>query len=61
MDAAGLGSALDRAERAIDRIERALETVRTGSGREERMRARVCEAIAELDQLIGEAEAANRG
>jgi hypothetical protein len=57
MDAAGLASALERAERAIERIERALANPRSGSGRDEQMRARVAEAIGELDQLIRNAEA----
>jgi hypothetical protein len=57
MDAAGLTSALDRAERAIDRIERGLERTRSGTGREQQLRARVAEAIGELDHMIREAEA----
>jgi hypothetical protein len=56
MDAAGLTSALDRAERAIERIERGLERTRSGTGREQQLRARVAEAIGELDQKIREAE-----
>jgi hypothetical protein len=61
MDAAGLASALDRAERAIERIERGLANGRSGPGREEQLRARVAEAIGELDQLIREAEAPANG
>jgi hypothetical protein len=61
MDAAGLASALDRAERAIERIERGLGDRRSGSGREEQLRARVAEAIGELDQLIREAQAPAHG
>jgi hypothetical protein len=55
MDDAGLSIALDRAERALARIERALEG-RSGAGqRDEELRAKVREAVAELDQLIREA------
>ena len=56
MGAAHFGSALDRAEQAIDRIERALATA--GSpGRDEQLRERVRDSLAELDQMIREAEA----
>jgi len=48
----GVSTALDRAERALDRIERALERQRRGSSGDEQLRARVREAIAELDDLI---------
>ena len=61
MDAAALVSALDRAERAINRIEQALEIRRSGTGREQQLRARVSEAIGELDQLIRNAEAPSDG
>jgi hypothetical protein len=56
MDDAGLTAALDRAERALERIERAL-THRTtpAPARDEQLRAKVREAVAELDQLIREA------
>ena len=56
MDDASLFTALDRAERALERIERALASRQpAGNGRDEELRARVREAVAELDQLIREA------
>ena len=51
MDDGGLAQALERAEQALSRIERALESRRT-SGRDEALRDKVREAVAELDQLI---------
>ena len=48
----GISTALDRAERALDRIQRALENRRENSGSEEQLRAKVRDAIAELDELI---------
>jgi ElaB/YqjD/DUF883 family membrane-anchored ribosome-binding protein len=52
----GLSSALDRAERALARIEQALsERAPAVAGRDDQLRERVREAIAELDQLIREA------
>jgi ElaB/YqjD/DUF883 family membrane-anchored ribosome-binding protein len=54
MDDGGLNAALDRAEEALARIERALANHRQDSGRDEALRARVREAVAELDQLIRE-------
>jgi hypothetical protein len=47
-----LSTALDRAERALARIERSIATRRQDNGRDEQLRARVREAVAELDQLI---------
>ena len=55
MDDGGLSQALDRAERALGRIERAMAERRPSSGRDDALRARVREAVAELDQLIREA------
>jgi len=55
MDDASLSAALDRAERALQRIEQALEGRQPGAGRDEELRAKVREAVAELDQLIREA------
>ena len=55
MDDAGLSIALDRAERALERIERALESRDASGQRDEELRAKVREAVAELDQLIREA------
>lgn len=51
MDDGGLTQALERADRAIARIERALGE-RRQSGRDEALRSKVREAVAELDQLI---------
>jgi len=55
MDDGGLSAALDRAERALGRIERALADRAEPSGRDEALRAKVREAVAELDQLIRQA------
>jgi len=55
MDEGGLSAALDRAERALARIERAISDRRPQSPRDDALRARVREAVAELDQLIREA------
>lgn len=55
MDEGRLATALERAERALSRIERALEHRQQASGRDEALRTRVREAVAELDQLIREA------
>jgi hypothetical protein len=55
MDDGGLREAFDRAERALDRIERAIAQPKVTSGRDDELRARVREAVAELDQLIREA------
>ena len=43
---------LDRAERALERIERALSRLQAGGGRDEELRARVKDVVAELDSLI---------
>ena len=56
MDDASLSAALDRAERALQRVERALaDRPPAETGRDEELRAKVREAVAELDQLIREA------
>ncbi len=55
MDDGGLSAALDRAERALARVERALAERRAPDGRDEELRAKVRDAVAELDQLIREA------
>jgi hypothetical protein len=52
-----LEAALTRAERALARIERTVETTTRGGGRDEVLRAKVREAIAQLDDLIQKAEA----
>ena len=56
MDEGRLTSALDRAERAIMRIERAISQPKRPEGRDDERRARVREAVAELDQIIRMAE-----
>lgn len=55
MDDGGLSTALERAERALERIERNLASRTQENGRDEELRTRVREAVAELDQLIREA------
>lgn len=50
-------TALTRAERALARCERATDAITRRGSREESLRSRVREAIAELDQLIQRAEA----
>ena len=55
MDDNGLSEALDRAERALKRIEYALADRRPAPRVDEELRAKVREAVAELDQLIREA------
>ena len=52
-----LDAALTRAERALARIERTVETTTRGDRRDEVLRAKVREAIAQLDDLIQKAEA----
>jgi hypothetical protein len=54
MDDSGLSDALGRAERALKRIEYALAD-RRPVARDDELRAKVREAVAELDQLIREA------
>jgi hypothetical protein len=56
MDEGRLASALDRVESALGRIERAIAQVSRPSGKDEELRARVREAVAELDQIIRLAE-----
>ena len=55
MDDGGLSAALDRAERALARVESALANRRPASGRDDALRARVRDAVTELDALIREA------
>ena len=57
MSDATLDRALDRAERALDRAERALAAKAQSSGRDDALRARVRDALAELDDIIQAAEA----
>jgi hypothetical protein len=44
--------ALYEAATALERIERALSQLRAGSGRDEKLRARVRDVVAELDSII---------
>ena len=55
MDDGSLAQAIERGERALARIERALEARGKRGAPDEALRARVREAVAELDQLIREA------
>jgi hypothetical protein len=55
MDDGGLSTALDRAERALARIQRAVAERKPSSGRDDELRAKVRDAVSELDQLIREA------
>jgi hypothetical protein len=50
-----LEEAMDRAERALLRIERAIERGSMQEGRDDKLRANVANAIAELDSIIREA------
>jgi len=51
-----LERALERAEYAVKRIERSLSDRSQANGRDDALRSRVREAVAELDQLIREAQ-----
>lgn len=55
MNNGGISTSLNRAGRALDRIERALERRERSAGTDEALRAKVREAVAELDALISEA------
>ena len=48
----GLAASLDRAERALERIERALSRMKPGGARDEMLRAKVRDVVAELDSII---------
>ncbi len=50
-----LADHLDRAERALDRIERAAALVNAHGQREGRLREKVREVMAELDDMIASA------
>ena len=52
MDDGGLSLALSRAERAVARIESSIASVDATRGKDEQLRTKVRDAIAELDQLI---------
>ncbi|WP_185829219.1 hypothetical protein [Sphingomonas ginkgonis] len=56
MDDERLQNALTRAERALARVERVAERASRQSGRDEALRAKVRDAIAQLDELIQKAE-----
>lgn len=56
-----LPSALNRAEQALGRIERSLAERKAGAGRDDALRQRVGEVVAELDELIREAAQAPNG
>jgi hypothetical protein len=56
MDEGRLPAALDRVESALERIERAIPQVSRPAGKDDELRARVREAVAELDQIIRMAE-----
>lgn len=47
-----LAQSLDRAEKAMSRIERAIADAKTSREREERLRAKVRDVVAELDSMI---------
>ena len=55
MNDGGVSASLDRAQRALDRIEHALANRPKPHGRDDALRAKVREAVAELDALISEA------
>ncbi len=46
---------MDRAERALLRIERAVERGAIDQGRDDGLRTKVAEVLAELDEIINEA------
>ena len=50
-----LEEAVDRAERALLRIDRAIERGAMNDSRDDKLRANVANAIAELDSIIRDA------
>ena len=52
MEDGRLSKALERAELALSRIERSLASKDQSTGHDEQLRAKVREAVAELDQII---------
>jgi hypothetical protein len=50
-----LEEAMDRAERALLRVERAIERSPMDEGKDMALRAKVADALAELDVIIREA------
>ena len=57
MDDGALSSALERADWAIQRIEQALASRPPTASRDDELRAKVREVVAELDVLIRQAAA----
>ena len=55
MDTAPLEQAMERAERALLRIERSIERGAMHRGRDDTLRGKVTDVVAELDSLIREA------
>ena len=55
MDTAPLQQAMERAERAMIRIERSVERGAMHRGRDDALRGKVTDVVAELDELIREA------
>ena len=55
MDTAPLQQAMQRAELALLRIERSVERGAMHRGRDDALRGKVTDVVAELDQLIREA------
>ena len=55
MSSRPLEEAMERAERALLRVERAIERGAMQEGRDDKLRANVANAIAELDSIIREA------
>ena len=54
MDTAPLEQAMERAERALLRIERSVERGAMHRGRDDALRGKVTDVVAELDALIRE-------
>ena len=52
MSLSPLDQAMDRAERALLRIERSVERGAMSRGRDDRLRGKVADVVAELDELI---------
>ncbi|MCY7338874.1 MAG: hypothetical protein LH465_02810 [Sphingomonas bacterium] len=52
MDPSSLDQALDRAERALLRIERSIERGAMQRGRDDTLRGKVANVVAELDEMI---------
>ena len=55
MDDGGLNAAFERSEKALERIERALAGRQQPASGDAELRARVRQAVAELDELIRQA------